>query len=107
MNKNEILQKSRNENRGKDVADIEIAKSGMRLGWCITACLAMVVGIIDMMVFGVRCFGTLFAVNTGLSVLYIYKYIMLRKKSDLFTGICWGFVAAVDMVIWILYLVDR
>ena len=35
MNKDEILEKSRIENQNKDIADIEISKSGIRAGWIV------------------------------------------------------------------------
>ena len=62
MNREEILQKSRLENRGKDVADIEISKNGIRAGWLALICVTMIVCIVDYLAFGRMCFELLFAV---------------------------------------------
>ena len=46
MDKEEILEKSRIENQNKDVANIEISKSGLRAGWIVTVCLAALVAVL-------------------------------------------------------------
>ena len=40
MNKEEILERSRVENQNKDIADIEMSKSGIRAGWIVTVCFS-------------------------------------------------------------------
>ena len=52
MNKDEILEKSRIENQNKDIADIEISKSGIRAGWIVTVCLAALAAVFDGLFFG-------------------------------------------------------
>ena len=47
MNKEEILAISQNENKGKDVADVELSKTGIRAGWIVTVCLAVAAAVID------------------------------------------------------------
>ena len=39
MTKEEILEKSRNEMKGMDVADLEISKSAIQIGWLVAVCL--------------------------------------------------------------------
>ena len=36
MTREEILEKSQNENKGKDVAEMEIIKKALMTGWVVT-----------------------------------------------------------------------
>ena len=52
MNKEEILAKSKQENRGQDIASLEAAKSAMQIGWTVIICLLAAVSVVDALVYG-------------------------------------------------------
>ena len=104
MTREEILEKSQNENKGKDVAEMEIIKNALMIGWAVTVCLVGVVLILNGIVLGYENMGALFAVMSGLFVVFLIKYLKLRKKHELFITIAYGIAAAAFLVSWIMTL---
>ncbi len=107
MNKEEILAISQNENKGKDVADVELSKTGIRAGWIVTVCLALAAAVIDGLVFGRAAFEVLFAVMSGLSVVFFCKYAKRKKTHELIVALCYSVAAAAWLCAWIFQLVKR
>lgn len=107
MNKDEILQASRNENQNKDIAGIEISKSGIRTGWIVTVCLAAAVAVLDGIWFGRAAYEILFAVFTGLAVVFFCKYANLKKIHELIVAICYSIGSLGFLIGWIMQLINR
>ncbi|MBR6085185.1 MAG: hypothetical protein IKP61_06215 [Spirochaetales bacterium] len=104
MTREEILEKSQNENKGKDIAEMEIIKNALMIGWAVTVCLVGVVLIFNGIVLGYENMGALFAVMSGLFVVFLIKYIKLRKKHELFITIAYGIAAMAFLISWIMTL---
>ncbi len=104
MTREEILEKSQNENKGKDIAEMEIIKNALMIGWAVTVCLVGVVLIFNGIVLGYENMGALFAVMSGLYVVFLIKYLKLRKKHELFITIAYGIAAVAFLVSWIMTL---
>ena len=51
MTKEEILEKSRSEMKGRDIADIEISKSAIQTGWLVAVSLMAIIVVVDAVVF--------------------------------------------------------
>ena len=47
MNKEEILAKSKQENRGQDIANLEVSKANMQFGWITAVCLLSLVAVVE------------------------------------------------------------
>ena len=105
MTKEEILEKSQNENKGKDIAEMEIIKNALMIGWAVTVCLVGVVLILNGIVLGYENMGALFAVMSGLFIVFLIKYIKLRKRHELFITIAYGIAAVAFLISWIITLV--
>ncbi|MBR4121533.1 MAG: hypothetical protein IKT95_07260 [Spirochaetales bacterium] len=105
MTREEILEKSQNENKGKDFAEMEIIKKALMTGWVVTVCLVGVVLILNGVVLGYEDKGSLFAIMTGLFIVFLTKYIKLRKKHELFITIAYGIAAVAFLVSWIMTLI--
>ena len=75
MNREEILEKSRQENHGQDVANLEVSRSSMVFGWVVTVCLLAVVAVTEAIKYDRMNSGIFFAVMAGLSVIFIRKYL--------------------------------
>lgn len=104
MNKAEILEMSKRENRGKDIADLEVAKMSIQYGWLIAVCLLAVVAVTEAVVYGRVNYGIFFAVTAGCDGIFISKYLKLRKRHELIVSILYGIAAAAFLIAWILGL---
>ena len=51
MNREEILAKSQQENHGQDIANLEVSKNGMKIGWVVIICLLAFVSVVNAIVF--------------------------------------------------------
>lgn len=107
MNKDEILEKSRIENQNKDVADIEVSKSGIRAGWFVTVSLAALVTVFDGVFFSRPAYEMLFAVWAGLAVIFYCKYAKLKKMHELIVAICYSIASFGFLIGWIMQIMNR
>ncbi len=104
MKREEILARSQNENKGKDIADMELAKAGIRAGWIVTVCLALAAAVIDGIVFGRAAFEVLFAVMSGLAVVFFCKYAKRKKTHELIVALCYTVASVAWLVAWLLQM---
>ena len=104
MTREEILEKSQNENRGKDVADIETSKNCMSIGWIVTVSIVAVVTIVSALA-GKPDFGGLFATMSGLAVVFFLKYSRFRKRHELVVAILYCIGAVAFAIGWVLFLI--
>ena len=107
MNREEILARSQQENRGQDVADLEVSKAGMKLGWIIVVCLLAFVSVVDAIVFERMNSEVFFAVLAATSAVFFSKYLKLRKRHELVIAVIEAVAAAAFLISWILQLVRR
>ena len=104
MNREEILAKSKQENRGIDYVNLEVSRNSMQVGWIVILLLlaaAMVVNAITQE--KVSCeIG--FAMLAGCAAIFGYKYMKLRKKHELVIAVVYAFASVAFLVAWILQL---
>lgn len=105
MNREEILERSKQENQGKDIADLEVSKSSMQFGWLVAVCLLALVGVVEALVYDRLNNGIFFAVMAGCSAIFISKYRKLHKRHELIISIIYTFSAVAFLIAWILQLV--
>ena len=105
MNREEILAKSKQENKGIDYVNLETSRNSMQVGWVVILLLlaaAMVVNAITQE--KVSCeIG--FAMLAGCAVIFGYKYMKLPKKHELIFGVLELALAAVFFVMFVIGLV--
>ena len=104
MNKEEILAKSKQENHGQDIANLEISKAGMQIGWMVIICLLAIVTVVDALVSGRMNNEVFFSVLTGCSAVFLFKYLKLRSRQELIVSIIYGFAALAFLIAWVLQL---
>lgn len=104
MNREEILEKSREENHGQDFAELEVSKSSMALGWIVAICMLALVAVVEAVIFGRMNSGIFFAVMAGCSAIFIRKYLKLRHKHELFISIVYVVAALAFLASWIIQL---
>ncbi|MCR5461457.1 MAG: DUF6442 family protein [bacterium] len=104
MNKEEILNLAKEDNKGLDVADLEAQKSASVIGYYVVALGILIVTIVDKLVLDKFNFGAVASCLLMFSVAFLVKYIKLRKKHELFVCIIYliGFIAS--LICWILEL---
>lgn len=107
MNREEILSKSQQENRGQDVAGGEAFKSGAQLAWIVTVCLAAAVCIADALIFGRACYELLFVICAGEAIVFAHKYRAFRLRHELLVAACYGVGAAAFLLAWVMQIVNR
>ena len=104
MTKEEILQMSQEENKGRDVVNIEVARNGFRIAWILSVCLAAVVSVVDAVAFGRMCSEALFVIMAGSAAVFWYKYAKLRKRHEIFVAVSYTVAAAAFLLSWILQM---
>ena len=104
MTREEILEKSQNENKGMDFADIETSKNCMSIGCIVTVSLVAIVTVVNALA-GKPDFGGLFATMSGLSVVFFAKYAKLRKRHELVCAIMYCLGAVFFVIGWIFFLI--
>lgn len=89
MTKEEILQKSREDNGGKDIEDLEIQKMAATTGYYSCAILCALVSIVSYVLtkrVSVQCWMIFFGM---LSVAFFTKFFKMKKKHELVVAICY------------------
>ena len=104
MNREEILEKSRQENRGQDVANLEISRSSVVLGWVVAVCLLAVVAVTEALRYERVNNGIFFAIMAGCSAIFIRKYLKLHKQHELIISVVYAVAAIAFFIAWILQL---
>ena len=104
MNREEILAKSKQENHGQDIANLEVSKASMLFGWITAVCMLAFVAVVEALVHDRMNSGILFAVMAGCSAIFINKYLKLRKRHELYIAIVYIFAAIAFLISWILQL---
>ena len=107
MTREEILEKSQNENRGKDVAEIETSKTGFMLGWITMSVLSLIVMIVDGIVFGRASFELVFILTGSLAAVFFFKFFRLRQRHELIVASVYSFAAVCWLVAWIIQLANH
>ena len=107
MNREEILEKSRQENHEQDVANLEVSRSSMVFGWVVSVCLLAVVAVTEAIRYDTMNSGIFFAIMAGLSAIFIRKYVKLRKKHELYISIAYVIATVAFLISWILQIVKQ
>ena len=104
MNKDEILLKAQNENKGKDFAEKEVQRDGAWIAYTVGVILIIVVDTVNGFVLHNVNRGADFALFSMAFVIFLVKYIKLRKKHELIPLFIWGILSISMLVLWILQL---
>ena len=104
MEKEEILAKAKEENKGKDVADLDAQRKGAYIGYSTGIILIFIVDLVNWMVFGEVNQGANFAICTMIFVAFLTKFIIVKKKHELIVTICYGVLSLSFLITWIFQL---
>lgn len=104
MNREEILKKAQAENNGRDVADIDAVHKSAYVAYIVGILLIVLVDVVEGFVFQRISYGANMAIFAMACTAFITKYRLLKKRHELFVAICWGALAVMWLVLWILQL---
>lgn len=83
MTKEEILEKSRNENQNKDFADLEAVNKGSKIAYIVGFTLCVIIAALDIF-FNDHIDERIWMIFMGmLSAMFLTKFIMRRKTHEL------------------------
>ena len=105
MTREEILERSQNENKGRDIVENEFIKKNFVVCWIVSLAAASVVAVIEAIVLEKQNSGLFFALMSGLFSFFLMKYIRLRKRHELFITVMYGIAAVCFLISWIISLV--
>lgn len=87
MDKNEILEKSRKENKNKDVYEMEITSKASSIAYRVGGILCCLTALIEVIFTDSINFTSWMIFFGMLSTLFILKYIKMHKKHELIIAI--------------------
>ena len=102
MNKEEILEKSRAENKKKDIYELEVQKQAGRYATVVMASLGFLFFVVQMFVGGGANFGIYALILSGTATTFWVKYGKLRRKYELAMAISYTLLV-LAMSAWHIY----
>ncbi len=104
MNREEILAKAQSEGRQQDLPDREAQRNGAWAAYILGVVLLLLVDTVNGIVLHYVNRGADFALFSMAFVLFLTKYLRLRKKHELIVTVFWGVLALSMLVVWVLQL---
>ena len=104
MNKEEILGKSRKENRNRDVFEVEVAAQAQRIGGLIAVLAAFALICTEAVLgWGIN-YGYLVIMLMGGTGIWLIRALRLKRKSDILLTVLYGALAIYASVMYVLSL---
>ena len=104
MEKEEILMKAQQENKGKDIADLEAQRKGTNIGFMVGGLAFIAIVIVETVVTGIMHYEIMGGCFLMLGTSFFVKYISLRKRHELVVAILYTLIAIGWLTFWILRL---
>ena len=104
MEKEEILAKAQKENKGKDLAELEVTNKATNLAFTVGGLFIVALLIADWIVTGIFKYFVLGGLMVMIAVAFIYKYIRLRKRHELVVSILYIIGAMGFLALWVTQL---
>lgn len=92
MNKEEILEKSRAENKNKDIYEQEVLRQAGNIAAVVMLALATVFFVVQIFVGGGMNWGLWALVFSGCMTTFWVKYIRLRRRHELVMAILYTII---------------
>lgn len=100
MNRDEILAKSRAENKNKDIADIEAVKNASSFTIIFGAVFAAILYVIQIFTGNGANFSLWATITVMTAAIHLHRFYTLKQKKDLLCGILWS-VTSIFIIIMI------
>ena len=107
MTKEEILQKSREDNGGKDIEDLEVQRVAATAAYFSSLALCILVSLLRW-IFTRRISAGVWIVFFGmLSIAFFVKFAKLKKKHELFVALAYLLLFALMVAVFIFELTGK
>ena len=107
MTKEEILEKSRNENQNKDYADLEAQSKGALVAYYSGFVFCLICAVLELIFKRTVNAGVWVILFGMLSTAFLVKYIRLRKKHELFVFLAYLFGFCFNVVLFLFQLMGK
>lgn len=107
MTKEEILEKSRNDNGGKDIEDLEVQKTSARIAYFSSFAFCILISLLNWIFtkkISVQCWLVFFGM---LSVAFFVKFFKLKKLHELFVAISYLAIFVLLLIFFLLQLTGK
>ena len=104
MNKEDILAKSRKENKNKDVAELEVIYQASSIAGRVGLLVCCVIAVLEVIFLGRPNLSTWAIYFSILAALMIVKCIKLRRRHELWVAILYSVCFAAFFIAYILKL---
>lgn len=101
MNKEEILEASRNENKNKDYAEIEVENKAVKIAAISTLILSTIYFCLEIFIKGKTNYGWYSIIALYSAIVYGYKGISVKKKIYVVNAVLWGILAIAFIYLYI------
>lgn len=101
MNREEILEKSRKENKNKDLAKLEAENRGGQLAGIVAALMCFAFYILERKFLNRDAYGYYCILTMFMAVECTYKAVKLRGKQNIVTAALWCAAALVVLITYI------
>ena len=107
MNREDILAKAQQEGKEQDLPDREAQRSGAWAAYILGVVLLIIVDTVNGLVLHYVNRGADFALFSMAFVIFLIKYLRLRRRHELIIAVMWGALALSMLAVWILQLTGR
>lgn len=107
MDKDEILSKSREENKNSDIFDFEVQKKAAGFAVYSVAILSLLISIIEKIITKQNHFECWIVFFGMTSVIFFYKFIKMGKKHELFVFIFYFVMFILSWICFIFQLLGK
>ncbi len=104
MNKEDILAKAQSEGKERDLPDREAQRNGAWIAYIVGVVLLILVDTVNGFVLHYVNRGADFALFSMAFVVFLIKYLRLRKRHELIIAIIWGVLSLSMLAVWIMQL---
>lgn len=104
MEKEEILKKAQENNKGKDVADLDAQRKGAYSAYFVGLFIIIIWDVVEGIKFQHINYGGNMVLFAMAFTAFLVKFIQLKKRHELFVSLVYGLVAVTFFVLWILQL---
>lgn len=105
MNKNEILNKSREENANADLYGNEVKELGFLLGSLVALIVTMIIFFVEWSVKGVKNYGLYAIIASAFATKSIVQAVKLREKTYIIAAIIYTLITIATFIAYVLYLI--
>ena len=104
MNREDILARAQQEGKNQDLPDREAQRNGAWAAYIVGVVLLIVVDTVNGLVLHYVNRGADFALFSMAFVIFLIKYLRLRRRHELIIAVMWGALALSMLVVWVLQL---